>query len=136
LLLESGNSHLDGIRGLFLLDSLYCRVALGRDLARVSSSIAAALLLPLIVLAGDGGGILAEESGVFFPTPTFCPTTSFFGGKGTIEDVVNIFDFTDAIDGECFSTAGANFPDSGVLVLVVVVDNSCFILGVMEVTEA
>ena len=40
------------------------------------------------------------------------------------------------MDGERFGTPGANFPDSGVLVLVVAVDDGHFTLGVMEVTEA
>jgi hypothetical protein len=31
---------------------------------------------------------------------------------GAIEDVVDIFDFTNAMDGERFGTARANFPDS------------------------
>jgi hypothetical protein len=104
-----------------------------------SSSIAAALFLPLIVLAGEGGGILfllAEKSGVFFSAATLRTTTGFFGGRGTIEDVVDIFDFTEAMDGERFGTTGANFADSGVLVLVVAVDDGRFVLGVMEVAEA
>jgi len=58
-------------------------VALGRDLARVSSSIAAALLLPLTVLAGDGGGTL-----FLLAKATFLPTTGFFGRESALYSIL------------------------------------------------
>ena len=104
-----------------------------------SSIIAAALLLPLIVLAGDGGTWFFIRFFFSAAAATFRPTTGFFGGEGAIEDVVDIFDLTEAIDGERFGTAALNFPESGVDVLLTTDDDGRFVLGVvivMEVTEA
>jgi hypothetical protein len=57
---------------------------------------------------------LAKDSGIFFSATFRNTTTGFFGGEG-VADVLDIVDFTDAIDGERFGTAGLNFTDSGVV---------------------
>jgi hypothetical protein len=90
--------------------------------------IAAALLLPLIVLAGEGCPLLfVEDNDIFFST-TFRTTSGFFGGEGATE-AVDAVDFTDARDGERFAAAGLNLPDSAT-------DDGRFVLVVVELIEA
>ena len=82
--------------------------------------------------------LLAEDSGAFF-SATLRPTTGFFGGEG-VADLVDIFDLTEAIDGERFAIPGLNFPDSGVAgggsEALEMDDAGRFVLAVVELIEA
>ena len=80
-----------------------------------SSAIELALVLPLIVLAGDGTPLfLARDKGLFSADPLTFLTTIFFDGVTDVEDTV---DLTEAIDGDIFAPVGTVLflADSGVL---------------------
>ena len=80
-----------------------------------SSMIEVALVLPLIVLAGEGTPLfLAMDKGLFSADPPTFLTTIFFDGVTDVEDTV---DLTEAIDGDLFAAAETVLflADSGVL---------------------
>ena len=80
-----------------------------------SSAIELALVLPLIVLAGEGTPLfLARDKGLFSADTLTFLTTIFFDGVTDVEETV---DLTEAIDGDLFAPVGTVLflADSGVL---------------------
>jgi len=90
-----------------------------------SSMMAAALPLPLIVLAGDGWPLLLDERYGLLSGVTL-RITVFFGG--VLIDATDATDFKDAKDGERFATVEFAFVDS-------LAGDGLFVLGVMEAAE-
>lgn len=108
---------------------------------------ASALLLPLTVLAADDDddddawlllfgvvGVIVEGTDVF--STTFRTTSGFFAtvdGVTTVVLVPDAVDFTDAIDGDRFATAGLNFSESGVPPITEDVEGGRFVFAVAVV---
>jgi len=89
--------------------------------------MAAALLLPLIVLTDEGCPLLfVEDNDVFFST-TFRTTSGFFGEEGDGGGRCGRFHRRQR--RKHFATAGLNFPDSAT-------DDGRFVLAVVELIEA